>query len=188
MNTYLDGLVPQDVSTTDLGKEVPELLRRGESAGLEFKSSMRWDYQHQRVNKELERAVAKTIAGFLNARGGTLLIGVDDDGEVLGLERDFASLSNGDRDAYELHLMQVLTGSLGGSIAAFLTVTFHQVDGKDVCQIAIEPSDHPIYLTEGQGAAMFVRTGNATRSLPVNEAIKYVRARWGPGTKPLGVA
>jgi len=79
--------------------------------------------------------------------------------------------------------MQVLVRSLGAAVPAFVTVTFHQLDRQDVCQVVVEPSDHPVYLTEGQGAALFVRTGNATRSLPVNEAVKYVASRWGSGAK-----
>ncbi len=185
MNAYLDGLVSEEVRKTDRGKEIPELLRQGESAGLEFKSSMRWDYKEQRPNRELERVITKTVAGFLNGRGGTLLIGVDDAGQVLGLERDFALVSKGkdDRDGYELHLMQVLVRTLGAAVPAFVTVTFHQLDGHDICQVVVELSDHPVYLTEGQGAALFVRTGNATRSLPVNEAVRYVASRWGSGAK-----
>jgi len=70
MNTFLDGLVSEEVRDTDRGKEIPELLRQAESVGLEFKASMRWDYKEQRPNRELERVIAKTVAGFLNGRGG----------------------------------------------------------------------------------------------------------------------
>ena len=66
-------------------------------------------------------------------------------------------------------------------MSVFLTVTFHELDGKDICQVTIEPSDHPVYVTEGQGSVFYLRVGNATRPLPVNEAVRYVQTRWGGG-------
>ena len=178
MNEFLDGLVPDDVAKKDLGLQIPEMIRRGESAELEFKSSLRWDYQQDAKNKALEKVVAKTVAGFANAKGGVLLIGVDDEGVVLGLEPDYRTLSKGNRDGFELHLTQVLGAALGESVLAFVTVTFHEVDGSDVCQVGVEPCDHPVYLLDGGDSALFVRMGNLTRALPVEEAVKYVGSNW----------
>src|SRR5207244_3483086 len=50
-----------------------EMLRAGESPILEFKASLRWDIRMERVNTELQKVVAKTVAGFMNFEGGTLL-------------------------------------------------------------------------------------------------------------------
>jgi predicted HTH transcriptional regulator len=41
---------------------------------------------------QVEAVIAKTVCGFLNGRGGTLLIGVDDEGEALGLAADLELL------------------------------------------------------------------------------------------------
>jgi hypothetical protein len=178
MNTFLDGLVPAEVAKQDLALQIPELIKRGESAQLEFKSSLRWDYKQQAKNKALERVVAKTIAGFVNAKGGTLLIGVDDDGEILGLDPDYQALSKPNRDGFELQLIQLLAACLGESVLSYLTVSFHEIDGKDVCQVVAEPSDHPVYLTDEGTQSLYVRMGNLTKSLPVDEAVKYVGSNW----------
>jgi len=178
MNEFLDSLVPEDVAKRDLGLQIPEMIKRGESADLEFKSSLRWDYQQQTKNRSLEKVIAKTVAGFANAKGGVLLIGVDDEGTVLGLEADYATLSKSNRDGFELQVTQVLSASLGESVLAFITITFHEIDGHDVCQVAVEPSDHPVYLLDGGESALFVRMGNLTKALPVDEAVKYVGSNW----------
>ena len=178
MNDFLDSLVPAEVAKEDLAPQVLELLKRGEGAQLEFKSSLRWDYQQQTKNKALEKVVAKTIAGFLNAKGGTLLIGIDDEGKVLGLDQDYGTLNKPNRDGFEQQLTQVLAASLGESILAFVTVTFHDIDGKDVCQVVAERSDHPVYLTDEGEQALYVRMGNLTKALSVFEAVKYVRTHW----------
>ncbi len=59
-----------------------------ESKTLEFKSTLQWDVHQKQKNKELHHPVLKTVAAFLNTEGGTLLIGVDDEGNVLGLNDD----------------------------------------------------------------------------------------------------
>ena len=147
----------------------------------ECKSSLRWDLREQRVNEMIEGMTIKTVAGFLNGNGGTLLIGVGDDGEPLGLQRDFETLSKKpDHDGLELHLQQLFVRSFGEATASsFLTVNFHQIDGRDICQVTVEPSDHPVYVEQkGQQAVFWLRVGNATRSLPINEAVRHIQTRW----------
>src|ERR1019366_8408678 len=64
-------------------QEVAALIAGGESITVEFKSSARWDVKQNTQNKAMEQIIVKTVAAFLNAEGGTLLIGVDDAGQVL---------------------------------------------------------------------------------------------------------
>ena len=67
-------------------------IRKGECEIIEFKSSARWDIKQKRVSRDLEEEVCATIAGFMNGNGGTLLIGIDDDGYPLGLTNDYKTL------------------------------------------------------------------------------------------------
>ncbi|KKL69002.1 hypothetical protein LCGC14_2119350, partial [marine sediment metagenome] len=92
---------------------LPEYLTSGESTILEFKSSARWDYYQEKVNKDLEFVIIKTIAGFMNTEGGTLLIGVTDDGEIIGVENDLKTLKKKDRDGYELLLNDLISSYIG---------------------------------------------------------------------------
>ncbi len=158
--------------------DIHALLRAGEGASLEFKASLRWDFQEQRANKALERAVAKTVAGLLNGQGGTLLIGVGDDGEVIGLQADYATLPHPNADGYERHLRQVLSAVLGAGVQRFVTVRFVALDGKAVCRVDVAASDTPAYLREGNEPRLYLRIGNATSPLPVDEAVRYVGTRW----------
>jgi hypothetical protein len=181
MNDYIASWISGEPSDEVVDEAaVRKRISAGESETLEFKSSLRWDRREGRVNRDLERVVVKTIAGFMNGKkGGTLLIGVSDSCEITGLEDDYASFLKKDRDGFELHLYQLLSRDLGESVSAFLTVTFHQLDGHDVCQLTIERSDHPVYVPEGQSSTFYLRVGNATKPLPVQEAVRYVQGRWG---------
>jgi hypothetical protein len=156
------------------------LCEAGEGSSLEFKSSLRWDLNERRVNKALERTVTKTVAGFLNRRGGTLLIGVNDAGAAVGLSEDYATLSRPDRDGFERHLLQVITAGLGAQARRFLAVHFATVNGNDVCALSVRPADGPIYLRDGAEPRLYVRTGNATTPLALDDAVQYVGSRW-PG-------
>jgi type I restriction enzyme R subunit len=69
-------------------RTVEEILINEEDFIVDFKSTARRDMREGKPNKAMEDAVVKTIAGFLNTDGGTLLIGVDDSSAVLGLEHD----------------------------------------------------------------------------------------------------
>ena len=178
MNEFIAGWLPE--AETDPEQHVRALIAAGESEKLEFKSSLRWDRREERVNKGLEGVVVKTLAGFLNAAGGTLLMGVDDAGAVVGIAADYGTLKKQDRDGFELHLQNIVARDLGEAVAGlFLTVNFHEIDGQDICQVTVEPSDFPIYVEHQKEAIFYLRVGNGTRALPVKEAVHYVGRRWG---------
>jgi predicted HTH transcriptional regulator len=82
---------------------------------VEFKSSLRWNYRADKSDREMEKMVVKTVAGFLNSyRGGNLIIGLNDQGQVLGLEPDFSTLrTRPNRDGFEQALRNVLITAFG---------------------------------------------------------------------------
>jgi hypothetical protein len=153
-------------------------IARGESATLEFKSTFRWDLRENRTNRALESVVMKTLAGYVNGHGGTLLIGVADDGSIVGLEKDYAALKKPDRDGFEQALMTSVASKLGGDACQFVQTIFHSVDGKDVCRAIVIPGHRPVYVRDGETPKLYVRTGVSTRELNVQEAIDYTAARW----------
>jgi Schlafen, AlbA_2 len=123
-----------------------ELIAAGESLNVEFKSSARWSYKGQVRDPKLEHVIVKTIVGFMNAEGGTLLIGVDDKGQVVGLEADYQTLGKRNRDGYELFLTQLLDTNLSGASLPLARISFSQVDGQEVCRIDVAASAQPVFV------------------------------------------
>ena len=161
--------------------ELPQPLAdmlTGENAALEYKASMRWDLHTQQVNKALEKVIAKTVAGFLNSEGGTLLIGVADDCTVLGIEHDLKTLSRKDRDGYERTLRQVLINALGAEFSQYQHVSFEGIEDKTICIIQVEPSPKPVYLTDRGAKEFYVRVGPATQPLDMEAAHNYISMHW----------
>ncbi|MGZ8200747.1 MAG: AlbA family DNA-binding domain-containing protein [Methylosarcina sp.] len=164
---------------SELDKDLPSIIRQGEGPHLEFKSSFRWDMEEARINRSLETVVLKTLAGFLNSHvGGTLLIGVADNGEILGLEKDYQTLKRPDQDGFEQALMTSISTNLGADLCSFVHVLFHVIGNKDVCRLIVSPSLRPVFLNQGNTPKFYVRTGGATRDLNIQEALDYVRGRW----------
>lgn len=161
-----------------LGDDLRALIARGESANLEFKSSFRWDLRENRLNRALEAVVLKTLAGYMNGNGGTLLIGVADDGSLAGLEYDYATLKKRDRDGFEQVLMTAVATKLGGDACHVVQMVFHSLENKEVCRVIVAPAHRPVYLKDGDSPRLYVRTGVSTRELNVQEAINYTSVRW----------
>jgi len=160
-----------------MGMTVHLLIATGENDAVEFKSSLRWDHRQRKCNKALEVVIVKTIAGFLNHDGGDLLVGVADDGSVVGLGDDYATLRKKDRDGFELLLMQLVKNALGGDVCTLLHAVFQEIDDRDVCRVLIEPSERPVYVQHGGRALYFVRTGNSTHELDTKEALDHIARR-----------
>jgi len=147
-----------------------ELIEQGESETVEFKSTLRWHIYAERMDKDIEHASLKTIAAFLNSDGGTLLIGVNDDGEPIGLENDqFAS-----SDKMMLHLTNIIKDRIGASYIRFLRMTVDEVTGMPVLRVDCRPGVVPAYLQHGNDEHFYIRTGPSTTRLQPSEIHEYV--------------
>ena len=173
---YLRRVRPSAISCA----QIP-FLDEGET--VEFKSSLRWDYARQKPSKEIERAIVKTVVGFLNSEnGGTLIIGVSDSKEILGLQPDYSSFKSvkPDRDGFEQALFQILIAAVGERrCARWVKTRFCSWHEEELCVVSVAPGREPVFLEEEGGAKLFVRVGNGTRAFGVQEALAYARDRWG---------
>jgi len=158
--------------------DIFELLNFSEGQHLEFKSSLRYDYNTKQVNQCLEKVVLKTICAFLNAEGGTLLIGLSDEKDVLGIENDYRVIRNQNQDGFENHLMSLVSNCIGNYYLQYIGVRFHNVLGKDLCQVNIQSCPKPAFLNNGDKQEFFVRTGNNSRPFAISEASDYIREHW----------
>lgn len=176
---------PQTQATGEGKLSAGELMERGESRTVEFKSSARWNLHRGDRDPAIEREIVKAVAGFMNAHGGTLLIGVSDEHEPLGLENDYKLTRKGNRDprdSFENWLTDLFDNSIGKPALANVSVAFEEVDGRDVCRVDVGPSRKPVYARGKQTKDFFVRLNNGTRSLDVEEAFDYISSHhWNRG-------
>ena len=162
----------------ELTKDIGNLISHGESSALEFKSTFRWDVKQSKVNKQLTFVILKTIAGFMNNRGGTLLIGVADDGKIIGLEKDYQNLKKKDRDGFEQAIFTAISTKLGTDLSNYLHVIFHSKGNNDICRLIIMPAPRPVFIKQEGNPKFYIRAGVSTRELNIEEATKYIDNRW----------
>ena len=164
---------------------IEHVLNEGETTHVEMKSSLRADTAGRGVPpRTLEKIAARTVAGFMNQRGGLLVIGADDNGTLLGLDADVATLKRKDLDGFQQTLVQVLAGFLGTNVAASVRIHIaaQGADGKHLALVDCPAYPQPVYLLDGQLPEFHVRAGNTTRLMNVEEAAAYVGVHWKAST------
>jgi len=182
LNNYLKNIS----ITEDVKSEIPinELIESGEHSFLEFKSTMRWNVREVKSDKKMEEIIIKTISAFSNAQGGKLLIGVADNGEILGLQDDYNSLKEANKDYFEIHLNNLINAAFGKSFApGAIQVHFPVIDENEICVVDIEPGKSPLYIDVASKTGIkqrkfFVRSGNSSQDLDIDEAATYIQNRF----------
>jgi ATP-dependent Lon protease len=157
-----------------------DLITAGESKHVEFKQSARVNLHTKQRDAVIEQMVIKSVAGFMNAEGGALLIGVTDDGQVSGVETDYKTLGRKqDQDGFALWLNGLLDNTLGPIAATAVRIGFERFPDGTVCRVDVVPGTGPTFVRGGKGNAdLYVRLNNATRLLNTAEALEYVKTRW----------
>lgn len=167
-----------DILRKMVREDLNSLIALGENDRVEFKSSFRWDYQKSAVNKALEHSVLKTIAAFMNKEGGCLLIGIDDQGQPLGLDKDFNTLKTKNRDGFEVAIMTAVANKLGTPQCSNISILFHTVNEMDLCHIMVGAGSKAVFLEDRADTKFFLRTGGGTKELNIKEATEYIADHW----------
>ncbi len=169
-----ENLLPPNVPE----RSVKDLLAEGETENVEFKSSAYYSYKPDVPERVITESVLKTIAGFLNTGGGTLAIGIADDGERLGIQPDL-KMKNFDGDRYVNSLTNVIESSLGSLASMMVKVQLQAVDGVQIALIHVAPSPESIYAKVSErNLVFFVWINNSTRRLNDAALVGYVKQRW----------
>lgn len=171
----LDFYVCADVEHA-AGPALEEVIRGGESFQVEFKTTLRWNIKAEKKDSAIEHAALKTINAFLNSSGGTLLIGVRDDGTAAGLDLDAFA----DEDRYALHFWNLVKSGMGQHNSPFIRATFEDWQGKRVFCVRCVAGSHPVFLQHKTPEEEFyIRVGPASARLNIREALAYIAERFG---------
>ena len=173
-----------DAPIEPVAPDYAALLKNGEHAGQEFKASLRWDRQEGGVNKALEQVVLKSIAALSNAGGGSLFIGVHDNGSPLGMADDYASLG-GDHDDFERHLRGLITNAVGQTRAlSIVKLSFPTIGDVQICHLDVAAGSTPLFLQVAdkngvKSEKFYVRDGNKSVSIDsASQLAGYINKRF----------
>ena len=178
--------IPVGVITSEVlaAKQAREALLAGEETERqEFKSSAFYSYVNSDIPKKVifEASVLKPVAGFLNARGGFLFIGVDDNANPLGIQPDL-EMRRWNTERYVRHLTDRIGEEFGSAAATCTHISIETVKGLEICVVEVDPSPDPVWLLKaedsGKRRVFYVRTSNSTRELDGPDLVSYLRKRW----------
>lgn len=176
----------QPVANKDYEQRVQELIAKGESKHLEFKSTGRKNLYTGHKDPEIEWSVVKSIAAFMNTQGGDLLIGIDDHGKPIGIEEDYPFVRQG-RDGWEQWLTNLIGTTLGVVEAAGISVHYCELNDKTIACVETSKASKPVFAEHTKSAKpstalgnsyFFVRLNNKTVQLSGDELIDYTRKHW----------
>ena len=102
------------------------------------------------------------ICGFANAQGGTLLVGVNDNGDVIGL-------SNAKK------LMEDLPNKIRDAMGVIVNINLHEQDGKEYIEIEVPP--YPVAIS--CKGAYYYRSGSTNQKLSGPELESFILKRRG---------
>jgi hypothetical protein len=140
---------------------ISQLIAQGEGHTLEFKETLEYDVD-VKVNKNSEDVLLsslKTIAGFLNSNGGTLLIGVNDSGEIKGIERDLSTMKHSNNDRFEQRIRNCLKDRFSPQPIGKVKISFEKFTEGTICRVDV-PANKDIIHLDGD---IYVRDGNTTQ-------------------------
>ncbi len=156
------------------GVDIIALIESAESERVEFKSTLRTNTRANRRDRRMEQAALKEIAAFLNTDGGTLIIGVADDGSPVGIGADgFAS-----EDRMSLHLTDLVSARMGQTAMRYVRLVYADYEGVRVLAAVCAPASIPIYSKEGNDERFYTRSGPSSRALRVSEIYGYIDAHF----------
>jgi type I restriction enzyme R subunit len=173
-------IMPKSDSLCD--KSVQEIIKTGETKEIEFKSSLRYCLREKKPMPHIEHSAFKNIAAFLNTNGGVLLIGVEDDLNVIGIDTtDYPTFSDSDKkDAFLKHFDNLLAKYLGNDFNSIVDIKIESIDGRKVAKICVKGKAlEPVFLNQkGKPDEFYIRRSASAIALTSKEMLSYTRSHW----------
>jgi hypothetical protein len=166
---------PEIFSKNDSPEEIIELIKKGEDEKTEFKSTLRVNLYTGEIDKKIEYAALKTISAFLNSKGGTLLLGISNDGKITGLEKDRFENS----DKLNLHLINMIKEKIGKNYLDVIDIQTIIIEEKTLVKVECLESKTPVFLKIPSGEEEFyIRIGPASVQIKGSELVDYINKKF----------
>ena len=177
----------KDVEVIEDLSEARAKVGGAEGQCVEWKSSIA--FVAGQINPDIDKqlsVILKIIASFQNSKGGTLYIGVNDNGVVSGINQDFQYLNTGNDvtehgytynttlDSYQLKIHNAVKERLGVLSNSHIDINFAQEGELYYCIIKVAPTRRPIYLDQ---QAIYQRAGNMCQRLRGEDVTNFILDR-----------
>ncbi len=169
-NRRLRELQKTEIRKNFIKGDIKKLASLPEGKTLEFKSTIRYNLRTEKNDKAIEFAWLKGIAAFLNAEGGVLLIGVNDEGAFTGIEKD--GFENEDKAL--LHIKNLISKNIGVEFMKFITMFTTEIEEKTIIALVCKQSNKPAYIKNGGEEQFYVRVGPSSTKLTLTQTVEHI--------------
>lgn len=153
-----------------------DLIKQGEeNSYIEFKSTLKWNIKANMPDDKMEYVIFKALTGFLNYEGGTLFIGVENNGNIFGLEHDYSCMRGKSKDGFLTYFADKIEQYLGKPIFSLLKINIEKINEKEICIVEIKKSNKPVFFKDSE---FFIRASASTRQLNMRETQDYIKTHW----------
>lgn len=163
-------------------KSIREIIEEGETKEIEFKSSLRYCLREKKPMPHIEHSAFKNIAAFLNTDGGVLLIGVEDNLNVIGIDTtDYLTFKDADKkDAFLKHFDNLLGKFLGNDFNSSVGIKIEEIGGNKVAKICVKgKAPEPVFLNQkGKAEEFYIRRSASAIALTSKEMLNYTKVHW----------
>lgn len=172
--TFDDEVEEDENKPQSLASYYKEIINRGESHQVEFKSSLLYNFNTGKAGISVKYIIAKTICSFLNSDGGVLLVGVRDNGDIQGLDYDYSLFPDKEnlKDEILKQVDSLIAYFLSFSIMPLLNCEIVKIDNKDVLVVLVNKSENPVLLTNRRDGVIkneiFVRLNASTHEYRID--------------------
>lgn len=159
---------------------VEDLLNLGkEGTYREFKTSFIYYAGNNSLDIDKQSSIImKTIAGFLNSKGGSLFIGVNDSGEIIGLQNDYDYFGkSATSDKFEREIRATIVKSFNKDVNSHIEFKFLSSNNLEYCEIIIPSYDKPVSYFDN----FYQRQGNETRVITGDDLIFFFERKFSNG-------
>jgi uncharacterized repeat protein (TIGR03833 family) len=173
-------------TTSDSIPKTDMTIPKEEDSSNELKSSFRTDIDRLTKgdgkivsSKSVEKEISITISAMANKEGGQLFIGINDNGEVLGLDSDYELLNNPNDDKFQRIIWQSIQNYVGNmTFVSKLDMTLIEKNPKKICVITIPKSNEPIFVNDNNNQESYVRVGTRSEKFTPQDFLKYCKTRF----------
>jgi len=163
------------IQQNQLKESIRSIIKNGENEIVDLRRSFRYDHRIGHPEKTMEVLTMHSVAGFMNAKGGILIFGVDKDGHIKGLADDYFSLGRKTREGFEKRFSETIAAKLGSDVCSLVHLAFHEIGDMEICSVYIEKAHRPVYIREGENTIFLLRIGNGHKPLNTQETVEYLK-------------
>ncbi len=189
LKTYYLSMVTEtttNVSISDFQEEnelgftqyVADMINVGENKRTELKASWSYNLKTKAKDKSISEKIIETISALMNTEGGHIIIGVQDNHEISGLEQSDYLIHDNKNEAQRIDTIKkeidnLFKSKVGAQYSGYFTVKIEKYLQKTLLVIEVMKSTKAIYYADD----FYIRLESGNSKLNSRQLLEYMQKK-----------